>query len=101
MKQMTVKETLERVKAYFQINEFTQAEELLLKLEKQNFAPVFVLLGNIYERTGKYNLAINQFNKAIKLNKNNGEAYNNLGVVYKNRGVYKRIWVLYYIQVSL
>ena len=88
MKHMTVKETLERVKSYFQINEFTQGEELLLKLEKQNFAPVFVLLGNIYERTGKYNLAINQFNKAIKLNKNNGEAYNNLGVVYKNKGVY-------------
>lgn len=53
---------------------------------------VFLFLGGAYFRKGMLNEALEQFNKAIGLNPEYGEAHNNLAVVYFLKKEYKDAW---------
>ncbi len=44
--------------------------------------------GNDYYKQGKYDLAIAEYEKAIRINPNFGEAHNNLGLAYHKQGKY-------------
>ena len=49
-------------------------------------------MGGAYFRKGMLNEALEQFNKAIGINPEYGEAHNNLAVVYFLRKEYKDAW---------
>ncbi len=46
--------------------------------------------GIAYDKIGQYQLAINDYNKAISLDANYVNAYNNMGIVYGKLGQYQR-----------
>jgi TolB-like protein/Flp pilus assembly protein TadD len=53
-----------------------------LSLDEQAL-PVYVALGNLYRFSGKYDLAIGEFNKALALNSNAVDALDGLAETYK------------------
>lgn len=91
MKYMTIEEILIRVKNAMKIGEYNLAEDLLNKIisTKPDFFLPFMLLGNVYEQTGRIDKALQLFKQSIRLKPDNVEAYNNIGVTYKNIGKYK------------
>ncbi|MBI3280743.1 MAG: protein kinase [Acidobacteria bacterium] len=49
-------------------------------------APVFVSLGRIHAETGKYDLAVQQFQRALKLDPRNAEAHQRISRAYESLG---------------
>jgi tetratricopeptide (TPR) repeat protein len=91
MKFMTIEEIFMRVNNAMRIGEYTLAEELLHKVteKKPDFYIPFLWLGNVYERTGRIDKALESYKRSIHLKPDNVEAFNNCGVVYKNTKKYK------------
>ncbi|MBN2534930.1 MAG: tetratricopeptide repeat protein [Spirochaetales bacterium] len=91
MKVMTIEEILIRVKNAMKIGEYNLAGDLLNKIisTKQDFFLPYMLLGNVYERTGKIDKALQSYKQSIRLKPDNVEAYNNLGITYKRIKKYK------------
>ena len=85
---MTVEETFQRVTVLLRMNELGQAETLLRSLidRQPDLTLAHVLLGIVFERAERYEDARDQLLRAVELDDENCEAYNNLGVVYKNFG---------------
>jgi tetratricopeptide (TPR) repeat protein len=46
--------------------------------------------GNVYTKLGQYQMAIEDFNKAIRLKPDYADAYNNRGIAYTKLGQYQR-----------
>lgn len=89
---MTIEESLVRVKNAMKIGEYGLAESLLKKVisVKTGYSLPFMLLGNVYERTGKLQKAIRFYKQSLHIKPDNVEACNNLGVVYKNLKEYEK-----------
>jgi tetratricopeptide (TPR) repeat protein len=58
--------------------------------EKSKEAEAYFILGTGYGQKGKYEKAIEAFNKAIELKPDFAKAYNNQGNVYDNKGEYDK-----------
>ncbi|MCZ6829462.1 MAG: FlgO family outer membrane protein [Gammaproteobacteria bacterium] len=56
--------------------------DTVLSLDEQAL-PVYVALGNLYRSSGEYDLALEEFNKALSLNPASVGAYDGLGETYK------------------
>ncbi len=61
-------------------------EELLKNTEKEQTPEAFFRKGNAYKRLEKYEDAIDAYTKAIELNPEYSNAYNNRGLAHKKRG---------------
>lgn len=73
---------------YIQTEQFLKAIELLKQANKHEKNNPFILMNLAVsnQKIGEYDLAIDFFNKVIKLDPNNADAYNNLGNLYKELG---------------
>ncbi|MCC6845939.1 MAG: tetratricopeptide repeat protein [Bacteroidetes bacterium] len=92
------------------LDSFAEAEPLLLSAGKYyesngNTSALkdnYILLAILGERSGKYSVAIDCYNKALALAKSISDAkglgicYNNLGVIYEVQGDYPRALAIYY-----
>ena len=73
--------------SYLNLQNYTEAEKYFDKLLYVHKKPeIFYIQANIYKQLKKYDSAINYFEKAIQLNPNFSEAYNNLGNTKKRVG---------------
>lgn len=92
------------------LDSFAEAEPLLLSAGKyfesngntSGLKDNYILLAILSERSGKYNAAVDYYNKALALAKSVSDAkglgicYNNLGVIYEAQGDYPRALTNYY-----
>lgn len=60
------------------------------KREKKSKAYQFFLLGKQYTATGKWNLAIAQYEKALDLDAEYGPLYTDLGIAYAKKGLFDK-----------
>ncbi len=79
-------ETLKEILSYFNQDNFLKAEELANTLIEEYSNNIFLLkiLGVINAKQGKFNEALEYNKRAISLNVEDSEGYNNLGLCYKN-----------------
>jgi len=79
------------ISAYL-LEDFELSREMTDSLLKENGDNTLLLIlsGNIYEALENSDKAINEYRKAIRLSPENPEAYNNIGVAYKNKGDFKK-----------
>ena len=72
----------------FKRGDYEAAEKAVLKViaDSPRLPEAYVLLGMAYGNQKKYSEAVKLFEKAIKLDPDNPEANNNLGVVYRQMG---------------
>jgi tetratricopeptide (TPR) repeat protein len=61
----------------------------------QKLATAFDNRGVAYRLKGEYDLALQDYEQAIRLNPDNANAYNNLGVIYRIKGEYDRAIAAY------
>lgn len=70
-------------KIYIKIQEFKLAKEILINLSLEcNNQFIWFYLGNCYYYQNEYDKAADCYNKALQIDENMPEAYNNLGCVY-------------------
>ena len=71
---------------------FNIAEKKILNLFKEypNELILHVMLGAVYASQKKFNKAISSYNKAIKINPNYAETYNNIGNVFQQKNEINR-----------
>ena len=73
--------------SYVNLQKYAEAEKYFDKLlHVQKKPEIFFIQANIHKQLKKYDSAINYFEKAIQLNPNFSEAYNNLGNTKKRVG---------------
>ena len=73
--------------SYVNLQNYSEADKYFDKLLYVQEKPeIFFIQANIHKQLKKYDTAITYFEKAIKLNPNFSEAYNNLGNVKKRIG---------------
>ena len=94
---MNVKEQINLGKDYFDHKEYHKAEQCLREVvaEHENFADVHNLLGVINHIGGRFQAAIDYFQKALRVNPNYTEAILNLAVLYNDLGQYADAKKLY------
>ena len=85
-----IKELIHLGKEYFDRKEYHKAERFLMKVvdANPNYADVHNLLGVINHVGGRFQTAINCFEKALKINPKYTEAMLNLAVLYNDLGQY-------------
>jgi tetratricopeptide (TPR) repeat protein len=92
-----IKEMVAIGKQHFENKEYVRAEHVFRKVLSQqpNYADVLNLLGVIQHIEGKFDSAIDHFQKALKINPHYTEAILNLAVLYNDLGRYKEAKKLY------
>lgn len=73
-------------RAYINLKEYNKAEENLLLIAGES-ASVYALLGTVYIETSKWDKAEIVFKKSLEIQEM-ALTYNDLGVVYENKGDY-------------
>ncbi len=75
---------------HYMAREFEKAEKYLAQVvqEHRGFADIFNMLGVIYHDQGRFQLAQESFEEALKINPNYTEAALNLAVTYNDLGKY-------------
>lgn len=93
----TVKELINLGKEYFDRKEYHLAEKYLQKVVSENphYADVHNLLGVINHIGGRFQNALENFNKALSINPRYTEALLNLAVLYNDLGEYGKAKALY------
>lgn len=77
------KNTCDFVSILFRLNYWEKGlEKLTLLIDKTSYYNVNFLLGLYYIKNNNYKLALDNFNKTIKLKKDHGAALNNAGAIY-------------------
>jgi len=81
----------------FQKNDYQEAEKHLSAFvqEVSHFADVWQMLGVIYHEQGKFNRAVECFEKALAINPHYTEAALSLAVTYNDLGQYDKAQALY------
>jgi tetratricopeptide (TPR) repeat protein len=69
--------------------------------QHEKLATAFDNRGVAYKHKGQYDLALEDYEQAIRLNPSNAHAYNNRGVVYRIKGEYARAIADYDEAISL
>ena len=85
---MSIKDILNKSWQAIAIRDYETAEKLVLNLINldPDISGSYLLLGNIYTKTGQNKKAIYNFQKSIELNSDNPEAYNNIAVIFRKTG---------------
>lgn len=93
----SVKELINLGKEYFDRKEYHLAEKYLQKVvtENANYADVYNLLGVINHIGGRFQNALDSFQKALSINPRYTEALLNLAVLYNDLGEYAKAKSLY------
>jgi tetratricopeptide (TPR) repeat protein len=63
-----------------------QMEQYLIKQELADRAHRYILEGNYYHFQGKFDLAVNSYNKALEIDPDNADAWFNKGMSLKKIG---------------
>lgn len=92
-----IQELVETGKKCFANKDYVTAERFLRKVTNQNqrYADVYNMLGVIYHVEGKFESAIEVFQKALEINPHYTEAILNLAVLYNDLGRYPEAKKLY------
>ena len=92
-----IKDLIDLGKRQFEGKNYARAEQYFLKVLRSGarYADIFNVLGVIYHIEGKFNNAIESFEKALEVNPNYAEATLNLAVLYNDLGEYKKAKGLY------
>jgi Flp pilus assembly protein TadD len=77
-----------QAKQAYRARDYQTAEKLIHKVleDAEGSSTAHILLGTVFGNTGRHQEAIAEFNRAIELKPENAEAFNNLGVVYRQIG---------------
>lgn len=94
---MDLRELFEVGKKHFESKNYIRAEQYFNRILKggTHYADVHNMLGVIYHIQGKFNNAIQSFEKAIEINPAYTEATLNLAVLYNDLGEFKKAKALY------
>ena len=97
MSTVAVKEWIAAGKKLFRQRNYSQAEDFLRRVVRQNpkYADVQNILGVIHHSQGRFSDAIAAFEHALEINPNYTEALLNLAVLYNDLGQYKEARKLY------
>lgn len=92
-----MRELVEIGKRHFEGKHYTRAEQVFQKIVKSGarYADVLNMLGLIYHLEGKFNNALDSFEKALAINPDYHEATLNLAVLYNDLGEFKKAKALY------
>jgi len=84
-------------KKHFESKNYPRAEQYFQKIVKSGgrYADVLNMLGIIYHIEGKFNNAVESFEKALEINPDYHEATLNLAVLYNDLGEFKKAKALY------
>ena len=76
----------------YNLKNFPEAKKILKEIlkKKSDYLDALHLLGHVYLIQKNYNLALNYYNKATKINSNFSDIWVNKGVIYKNIGNYNQ-----------
>ena len=77
-----------------------KAEKILTEEEEKNNISIILTLGDIYKLTGKFNRAIECYEKATKI-KNTPESYIKLGKVYSLKGDFEEASLAYELALEM
>lgn len=79
-------EILNKILNQFNLNNLSEAEKMAKLLLKEHSNNVFSLkiLAIIYDKQGKHDIALEYNKKVVSINPRDPDAYNNLGISYKN-----------------
>jgi len=93
----SVREMLRIGKQHFDHKRYAEAEHFLRRVVEHNprYADVFNMLGVISHVEGKFASAIDNFEKALRINPRYTEALLNLAVLYNDLGQYEKARALY------
>lgn len=70
-------------------------------IKKTSHLPIHFSLGTAYSFKGQYEKAVDEFKKAIEINPNYVNAYNNLGMAYEEMGLFDKAIVEYKKAIQL
>ena len=82
------KDVLVRARNAYRIGDYENAEKLarqLIEQDERSYA-AHILLGTVYAKSNRHQLAIAEFQKARDVMPRSVEPYNNLGVMYRLTG---------------
>lgn len=87
-----IRNTIEQGKFFFKTENYRKAEELFRKVvaKKKEFADVYNYLGLIAHEKGRFDDAIEAFERALKINSRYTEALLNLSILYNDMGEYNK-----------
>ena len=87
----SAKRDYDRALASIRAKRYNEAERILVKMTQAypTLSGPYVNLGMIYHRTGRSEQAMEALNRAIEINPNRSDTYNQLGIVLRSTGQFK------------